>query len=78
MRAAWALTDAELAEQRLALLAGELDRTWPDAAGSLREGSQGHADADALEDHRQARPDALLDERLRVDDRDRPLQPSAT
>ena len=38
MRAAWALTDPELAEQRLELLAGELDRTWPDAAASLREG----------------------------------------
>jgi putative transposase len=38
MRAAWALTDAELAEQRLELLASELDATWPDAAGSLREG----------------------------------------
>ena len=38
MRAAWALTDAELAEKRLELLASELDRTWPDAAGSLREG----------------------------------------
>jgi transposase-like protein len=38
MRAAWALTDPELAEQRLQLLASELDRTWPDAAGSLREG----------------------------------------
>jgi putative transposase len=38
MRAAWSLTDAELAEQRLELLASELDRTWPDAAGSLREG----------------------------------------
>jgi putative transposase len=38
MRAAWALTDPELAEQRLQLLAGELDRTWPDAASSLREG----------------------------------------
>jgi len=38
MRAAWALTDAELAEQRLELLASELDRTWPDVAGSLREG----------------------------------------
>jgi putative transposase len=38
MRAAWALTDADLAEQRLQLLASELDRTWPDAAGSLREG----------------------------------------
>ena len=38
MRAAWALTDPGLAEQRLELLASELDRTWPDAAGSLREG----------------------------------------
>ncbi|MBW8765812.1 MAG: IS256 family transposase [Geodermatophilales bacterium] len=38
MRAAWSLTDAELAEQRLELLASELDQTWPDAAGSLREG----------------------------------------
>jgi putative transposase len=38
MRAAWSLTDAELAEERLELLASELDRTWPDAAGSLREG----------------------------------------
>ncbi|HEY6395933.1 MAG TPA: IS256 family transposase [Solirubrobacteraceae bacterium] len=38
MRAAWALTDADLARQRLQLLASELDRTWPDAAGSLREG----------------------------------------
>jgi transposase-like protein len=38
IRAAWALSDAELARQRLELLASELDRTWPDAAGSLREG----------------------------------------
>ena len=38
MRAAWALTDPERGEQRLQLLAGELDRTWPDAAASLREG----------------------------------------
>jgi putative transposase len=38
MRAAWSLTDPDLAEQRLELLAGELERTWPDAAGSLREG----------------------------------------
>jgi putative transposase len=38
MRAAWALTDPELARQRLELLASELDRTWPNAAGSLREG----------------------------------------
>jgi putative transposase len=38
IRAAWALTDPELARARLELLASELDRTWPDAAGSLREG----------------------------------------
>jgi len=38
MRAAWSLTDPELARRRLELLATELDRTWPDAAGSLREG----------------------------------------
>lgn len=38
LRAAWSLTDPDLAEQRLELLAAELDRTWPDAAASLREG----------------------------------------
>src|SRR4051794_37630779 len=40
MRAAWSLSDPVLAEQRLQLLVAELDRTWPDAAGSLREGLQ--------------------------------------
>jgi putative transposase len=40
MRAAWALTDPVLARERLELLTSELDRTWPDAAGSLREGLQ--------------------------------------
>jgi transposase-like protein len=38
MRAAWALTEANLAQQRLETLAAELDRAWPDAARSLREG----------------------------------------
>jgi putative transposase len=38
MRAAWAPSDPNLACQRLELLAGELERTWPDAASSLREG----------------------------------------
>jgi len=38
IRAAWSLADPLLAEQRLQLLASELDQTWPDAAGSLREG----------------------------------------
>ena len=38
IRAAWALSDADLACQRLELLASELERSWPDAARSLREG----------------------------------------
>jgi putative transposase len=38
IRGAWALTNAGLAQERLERLASELDRTWPDAAGSLREG----------------------------------------
>jgi putative transposase len=38
IRGAWALKDPDLAEQRLQFLASELDRTWPDAAASLREG----------------------------------------
>ena len=38
IRGAWSLDNADLAEQRLERLACELDRTWPDAAGSLREG----------------------------------------
>lgn len=38
IRGAWALTDQHRARERLELLASELDRTWPDAAASLREG----------------------------------------
>ena len=38
IRGAWALTDADLAQERLERLASELERTWPDAAASLREG----------------------------------------
>jgi putative transposase len=38
IRGAWALTDAKQAEQQLETLASELERSWPDAAGSLREG----------------------------------------
>jgi transposase-like protein len=38
LRAAWALTDHKLARERVQLLIGELDQTWPDAGRSLREG----------------------------------------
>jgi len=38
IRGAWTLSSAELAEQRLELLASELDCSWPDAGASLREG----------------------------------------
>jgi transposase-like protein len=38
IRGAWALDNADLAKQRLEQLASELERTWPDAAASLREG----------------------------------------
>jgi len=38
IRGAWALTDAGEAEQMLERLATELERSWPDAAASLREG----------------------------------------
>jgi transposase-like protein len=38
IRGAWALNDPKLARQQLERLAGELDRSWPDAASSLREG----------------------------------------
>jgi putative transposase len=38
IRGAWALADAAEAEQQLKRLADELDRSWPDAAASLREG----------------------------------------
>ncbi len=38
IRSAWALKDAAEAKEQLERLAAELERSWPDAAGSLREG----------------------------------------
>jgi len=38
IRQAWALTDHRQARERLRRLAAELERSWPDAARSLREG----------------------------------------
>jgi transposase-like protein len=40
IRGAWALTDTDQALADLQNLADELDRSWPDAAGSLREGME--------------------------------------
>ena len=38
IRGAWAPADVHEAEEKLEALACELERSWPDAAGSLREG----------------------------------------
>jgi putative transposase len=38
IRGAWTLKDADKAEAQLEILASELDRSWPDAGASLREG----------------------------------------
>jgi transposase-like protein len=38
IRGAWALTDVAEAEQQLHRLVSELERSWPDAGASLREG----------------------------------------
>ncbi len=54
-------------------------RARPDVARRRRLAARGHgrhADADAARDHRAARQDAVLDEPVRVDDRDRPLHPA--
>ena len=40
IRGAWALTEPAQARRELDALAAELDRSWPDAAGSLREGME--------------------------------------
>ena len=40
LRRAWAETDHDRALQQLQVLAGELDRTHPGAAGSLQEGME--------------------------------------
>ena len=65
--------DRYLAEQRLEQLASELERTWPDAAALAARGDDRDVDADAARDWRAALQDAVLDEPVRVDDRDRPL-----
>ena len=73
IRGAWALTRP--APRRGAARAARL-RARPDLAGRRRVAARGdarHADADAARDRRPARKDAVLDEPVRVDDRDRSL-----
>ena len=72
IRGAWALKDADLAEQRLELLAS---RARPHLARRRRLAAGGDArdaDADAARNHRRTRKDAVLDEPVREHDRDRP------
>ncbi len=76
IRGAWALKDPEEAEQQLELLASELQRSWPDAATSLREGMPETLTLMGLGITGSTRKDAVLDERDRVDDRDRPAHPA--
>ncbi len=76
IRGAWALKDPEEAEQQLELLASELQRSWPDAATSLREGMPETLTLMGLGITGPTRKDAVLDERDRVDDRDRPAHPA--
>ena len=73
IRGAWALTDHHLARERLELLASELERTWPDAAASLREGMDDTLTLMRLGIDGQLAKTLVLDEPVRVDDRDRPL-----
>ena len=73
IRGAWALSEPS-PRQRTARAARlrarpHLARRRRVAAG----GDGGHADADAARDRRAARQDAVLDEPVRVNDRDRPL-----
>ena len=73
---AWALTDAELAAPAAR---AARRRARPDLARRRRLAARRparHAHADAARDHRQARQDAVLDEPVRVDDRDRSLHPA--
>ncbi len=76
IRGAWALEDPDLAEQRLELLASELDRTWPDAAASLQEGMTETLTLMRLGIGGQLAKDAVLHEPLREHDRDRPPHPA--
>jgi putative transposase len=76
LRGAWSLEDAGLAQERLERLASELERTWPDAARLAAGGPLGDADVDAPRDLGPARQDAVLDQPVRVDDRDRSLHPA--
>ena len=76
LRRAWALDDHARALDQLRLLAGELDRSYPGAAGSLREGMEETLTLTRLGVTGNAEAHARVDEPVRVDDRDRPPHPA--
>ena len=70
------MENADLAEQRLEQLASELERTWPDAAASLREGMDDTLTLMRLGITVPVGEDAVFNEPMREHDRDRPLHPA--
>ena len=72
LRRAWARDDHARALDQLRALAGELERSHPGAAGSLREGMEETLTLTRLGITRLAEAHARVDEPVRVDDRDRP------
>jgi len=72
MRAAYGAGSELEAKAALLTLAGELDKTRPGAAASLREGLRGDTDRATPRGAADAGPHAALDQRDRVDDRDLP------
>jgi putative transposase len=78
LQAAWKLTDHASALDRLGALAGELERSHPGAAGSLREGLEETLTPSAPGDRRAALAHPGEHESHRVDDRDRQAHQPAT
>jgi transposase-like protein len=76
IRSAWALSDAGEAEHQLERLAAELERSWPDAATSLREGMPETLTLMRLGITGRLAKTLSSTNQDRVDDRDRPPHPA--
>ena len=76
LRRAWALDDHARALDQLRRLAGELDRAYPGAAGSLREGMEETLTLTRLGVTGSLKRTLEIDQPVRVDDRDRPPHPA--